>query len=345
MNPSDQRNKNNANDASMMYSKSTGALLLNRLKPQNENIALTQKGGLNTTQPKAAASMGISHSTPAFESSQQQSSYQNMNLATLGSQKVSKLRSDISHGNVMNKTLSASPSAVLLSPNQAVRSKYSNYLNAEGHSNGDHEGGNGGGMFYGEREKGPTVIINPTEIEACKYDEVPPPDDGIPEVDIKINVHRNSFIGSLNLTQKQLHDLYKVPQTFFYLRIKPQVAGSGPLKIVDVASNSGSVYDLELISLNQVDKNNYFTLSKEGVTQFRNKISQFTGLAQWEREYRLFHKIAGINFFRIYKRWKVKFTLPSVVCFLLSSSYSLFLFLFLPCFSSSFSLVSFFSLF
>ena len=75
----------------------------------------------------------------------------------------------------------------------------------------------------------------------------------------------------------------------------------------DIAFNVTSVYDLELITLEQLDKAYYFTLSKEGVTQFRNKVSSFTGLNQWEREYRLFHKIAEIRFFKIYKRWKVRF--------------------------------------
>jgi len=60
-----------------------------------------------------------------------------------------------------------------------------------------------------------------------------------------------------------------------------------------------------MVPLELVDKNYYFTLSKEGVTQFRSKVSSFTSLEQWEREYNLFHKIAKISFFRIYKRWKV----------------------------------------
>lgn len=76
--------------------------------------------------------------------------------------------------------------------------------------------------------------------------------------------------------------------------------------LADDRGSSGSVYDLEVVPLDRVDKNYYFTLSKEGVTQFRGKVSQFTGLAQWEREYKLFHRIAGINFFKVYKRWKVR---------------------------------------
>jgi hypothetical protein len=112
-----------------------------------------------------------------------------------------------------------------------------------------------------------------------------------------MEVHKQpTFISSLNLSASQLHDLFKVPHTFFYLRCRER-AHSG--------QDIGSVYDLEVVPLELVDKNFYFTLSKEGVTQFRGKVSSFTSLAQWERESTLFHKIADINFFRVYKRWKV----------------------------------------
>ena len=71
-----------------------------------------------------------------------------------------------------------------------------------------------------------------------------------------------------------------------------------------LSSVDGSVYGLELANQNTIDPNYYFTLSKEGVTQYSNKTSQFTSLAQWHREYLLFHRISSIRFFRLYKRWK-----------------------------------------
>ena len=71
-----------------------------------------------------------------------------------------------------------------------------------------------------------------------------------------------------------------------------------------LSSVDGSVYGLELATQNTIDPNYYFTLSKEGVTQYSNKTSQFTSLAQWHREYLLFHRISSIRFFRLYKRWK-----------------------------------------
>ncbi len=280
-------NNNNTNNSNgMMNSKSTSALL-NRLRPQNENIGMVQKG-LNTMQPK---SMTISQSTPQLPYPPE---------ANQASSKVSKLRSDISQGNVlMSKTLSASPSAVLLSPNAQVRSQYNQFLATSPQAS----------PTTSHTNRGMTRGATHPEIEASKYDL--DEEEEVIDVDTKITVHKNTFIGSLRLSQKQLHDLYKVPQTFFYLRIRQGEVRPGQKDFSDHAvlgtrGSSGSVYDLELVSLDQVDKNNYFTLSKEGVTQFRNKVSQFTGLAQWEREYRLFHKIANINFFRIYKRWKVR---------------------------------------
>ena len=61
------------------------------------------------------------------------------------------------------------------------------------------------------------------------------------------------------------------------------------------AGVGGSVYDLEVASQDTIDLNFYFTLSKEGVTQYSHKSSQFTSLAQWHREYLLFHRISAIR--------------------------------------------------
>ena len=61
------------------------------------------------------------------------------------------------------------------------------------------------------------------------------------------------------------------------------------------AGVGGSVYDLEVAGQDTIDLNLYFTLSKEGVTQYSHKSSQFTSLAQWHREYLLFHRISAIR--------------------------------------------------
>lgn len=101
-----------------------------------------------------------------------------------------------------------------------------------------------------------------------------------------------SFLESLNLTPKLHHELFHVPHTFFYLEAK---------RAVDTKA-----YDLQLISQDKVDKTQYYTISKEGITLHRSNDSEFTSLSQWEREYNLFHQISIIPFFRQYRRWKVR---------------------------------------
>lgn len=253
-------NTQKGKDQAMMYSQSSGALLA-RLRPQNDNIVKAMNGSssaatLNTLRPPA---MSTVHSVPLLQG--------NNDTAKVDVQaKVAKLKSNAGLA-TLNKTISTSASAMQLSANPEIKAQFL-------YDHPEHPD------FHRLEETLPSTPHNQTRVGALTKNE----DDG------KIQVPRNSFVASLNLTQQQLHDLYKVPNTFFYLR---QIYGSN------------SVYDLELVSLDQVDKGSYFTLSKEGVTQFQNKISTFTGLKQWEREHRLFHKIIDINFFRIYRYWKV----------------------------------------
>jgi len=176
---------------------------------------------------------------------------------------------------INSNTLSNAASAIVLSPKPSVRIKNSLVDNVQikGAS-----AQSSGGKSLGESDR-----LNNSNASITAH-------------------NRTSFISSLNLTSLQIHELFKVPHSFFYLRCRDPSLISDKN---DIAFNVTSVYDLELITLEQLDKSYYFTLSKEGVTQFRNKVSSFTGLNQWEREYRLFHKIAEIRFFKIYKRWKV----------------------------------------
>jgi hypothetical protein len=112
-----------------------------------------------------------------------------------------------------------------------------------------------------------------------------------------------TFLQSLNLSPKLHHELFHVPHTFFYLQSKIAI--------------DTKAYDLQLISQDKVDKNQYYTISKEGITLHRASDSEFTSLAQWEREYSLFHQISVIPFFRQYRRWKV--SLPPLTSYLLFS--------------------------
>ena len=53
-----------------------------------------------------------------------------------------------------------------------------------------------------------------------------------------------------------------------------------------------------------VDKNDYHTISKHGITHFQGSNVDFTSLDDWEREFTVFFKIKNIKFFRRYRKWK-----------------------------------------
>ena len=108
---------------------------------------------------------------------------------------------------------------------------------------------------------------------------------------------QGTFMESLNLNIKEKYELLHVAQSFFYLRVRAVAHDA-------VQGVPMSVYDLEKVNQDDIDKNFYFTLSKEGITQYRNKVSTFTTIIQWEREYKLFYQISQIKFFTQYKRWK-----------------------------------------
>lgn len=108
----------------------------------------------------------------------------------------------------------------------------------------------------------------------------------------EVRIVPRTFLESLNLSIKHEHELFHVPHTFFYL---------------SKANLNTRAYDLQLISQEAIDKNQYYTISKEGLTLHRGSDSEFTSLSQWEREYSLFHQISVIPFFRQYRRWKVNY--------------------------------------
>jgi len=100
-----------------------------------------------------------------------------------------------------------------------------------------------------------------------------------------------TFLESLHLSEKEMDDLLNVPNTFYYLCPKKK--------------SDTKFYDLEMVPQEKLDQSHYYTISKEGITQYRSKQSQFTTRTQWEREFKLFHKISNVRFFRQYRCWKV----------------------------------------
>jgi len=245
----------------MHQSSSTNALT-NRLIPENKiNPNLYNSASTTSLRPKILGSKSTSQLHPPGE---------------FGNSKVDRLRLETNNLSLNSKTLSNSPSARILSPDAQLRKT----AGIASKKLRDEES-----QYFGDIS--PEFNMNNELVSTAERLEISQP------------TKPQTFIGSLDLSAQQLHDLYKVAHTFFYLRCRER-GHSG--------QDIGSVYDLEVVSLDLVDKNFYFTLSKEGVTQFRNKVSSFTSLAQWEREFCLFHKIAKIDFFRVYKRWKVYLT-------------------------------------
>jgi hypothetical protein len=63
-------------------------------------------------------------------------------------------------------------------------------------------------------------------------------------------------------------------------------------------------YDLEIVSHSQIDRNDYHTMSRAGVTHFYKGDTEFTALDQWEREYFLHTRMMEVNFFKKFRAWK-----------------------------------------
>jgi hypothetical protein len=57
----------------------------------------------------------------------------------------------------------------------------------------------------------------------------------------------------------------------------------------------------------KIDPNDFYTLSVNGITYYRNKVSEgFTELAQWERELMLFKQLKKLPLWRFFRVWKVR---------------------------------------
>lgn len=67
-------------------------------------------------------------------------------------------------------------------------------------------------------------------------------------------------------------------------------------------------YNLMVVSHRDIDPNNYYTLSKAGITHFQGDngtvSSEFTHLEQFEREHYIFSLLSQLPFFQKYKKWK-----------------------------------------
>jgi dynein heavy chain len=98
-----------------------------------------------------------------------------------------------------------------------------------------------------------------------------------------------TFTESLQLDSRYLDEF--VEGNFLYLRRK-----RGP---------EFTVYDLETVDHFKVDQQDFYTMSREGITHFiKDSQSEFSPLDHWEQEYYHFSKMRQIPFFKKYRLWK-----------------------------------------
>ena len=69
-----------------------------------------------------------------------------------------------------------------------------------------------------------------------------------------------------------------------------------------------NVYFLVVVSPQEVNWDDYYTLSADGITAYNRNKGEFTKLDQWIRECVIFIKMQNISFFRLYEQWR-SFTL------------------------------------
>ena len=99
-----------------------------------------------------------------------------------------------------------------------------------------------------------------------------------------------TFVSSLHLSGSQMEGFIEDPGNFIYLSHKE--------------GSSGMAYDLDVVDYADLNEEDYYTLSTTGITHFLGTSSDFTPLAQWEREYLLFNKMRRKKFFAQYRMWK-----------------------------------------
>jgi len=96
-----------------------------------------------------------------------------------------------------------------------------------------------------------------------------------------------AFVDSLRLTFDQLAGLHE--GSFSYLRPK---------------EHANSIYELEVVDHKDLNHDDYFTLSSDGITHFVDSHAEFTSRNGWDREFQVYSKIERIRFFRRFRIFK-----------------------------------------
>lgn len=79
------------------------------------------------------------------------------------------------------------------------------------------------------------------------------------------------------------------------------------LQRVDRNPSEYNPYALKVVSFSDINPEDFFTLSVNGITFYRNRISEdFTVLVRWERELRLFKDLKKLHLWKHFRMWKVR---------------------------------------
>ncbi|XP_064233933.1 dynein axonemal heavy chain 6 isoform X10 [Aotus nancymaae] len=81
----------------------------------------------------------------------------------------------------------------------------------------------------------------------------------------------------------------------------------GFLYMIPAVSRSSIEYDaynLKVVSYENINKNDYYTISQKGVTHFYNDDIEFIEIDRWEQEYLYHRELTKIPIFSLFRKWK-----------------------------------------
>ena len=123
-----------------------------------------------------------------------------------------------------------------------------------------------------------------------------------------IDVNQNTDINELeeNKLQEEEKTIIKGLDKHLEEMIKDTEQGNIRFMYFNIKEGISNPYDLELTTYNDRNVFSFFTISKKGVTQYRNdKAVDFISLPEWLVERELYKQTTAIPFFHNFKRWKL----------------------------------------
>ena len=71
---------------------------------------------------------------------------------------------------------------------------------------------------------------------------------------------------------------------------------------------------IRIVTHNNIQQGDYYTISRKGVTKMRNSEAEFTDLDRWEQEYKFYMHLVKIPTFAMFRKWKAFTTWRKNVC-------------------------------